>query len=118
MRTGVNLYEPSDPTVVEREALVPSFVSVTVAAPITAPEASVTVPRMLPVSTWAWTGLELKSMMLTAIANTVCRIQEETDVRFMTTLPKASRLSVKRFPAFECKRVHPNRDDFSPGSEI
>src|SRR5713101_5064345 len=98
MRTGVNLYPPSDPTVVEREALVPSLVSVTVAPPITAPEASVTVPVMLPVSTWAWTGLELKSIMPAAIANTVCRIQDETAFRFITSLPKASRLALNVFP--------------------
>src|SRR5882724_202548 len=116
MRTGVNLYPPSDPTVVESEALVPSFVSVTVAPPITAPEASVTVPRMLPVSTWAWTGLELNSIMLAAIANDIRRIQDETVFRFMTSSPSFT-ARVKRFLGFECKRIHPNPHNLSPGSE-
>src|SRR5579885_3439507 len=54
MRTGGNLSPPSAPVVVLSSAPVPSLVSVTLAPVTEAPEASVTVPRMLPVSTWAW----------------------------------------------------------------
>jgi len=39
------------------------------------------------VSTWAWTGLELNSIMLAAIANDIRRIQDETVFRFMTSSP-------------------------------
>ena len=38
-------------------------------------------------------------MMPTAIASDVCSIQDETDLSFHNFLPKASRLSVRRFLA-------------------
>src|ERR1700722_4832835 len=88
METGVNLYPPSDPVVVDRVALVPSLVRVTVAPRTSAPEASVTVPRMAPVSTWACRGKALRNRIpaAAAIANAARRIKIETAVALITYL--------------------------------
>jgi len=75
-------YKP-DPAVVERVAAVPSLVSVTFAPPTTAPEGSVTVPVMEPVSTCAWSGPTL-SAARTATAKMLRRIQAN-DCRFMSS---------------------------------
>src|ERR1700730_10865393 len=88
METGVNLYPPSDPVVVDRVALVPSLVRVTVAPRTSAPEASVTVPRIAPVSTWARRGETIRNRTATpaAIASAVRRINIETAVALITCL--------------------------------
>src|ERR1700719_4291863 len=59
--TGENLYSPSEPVVVLSEALVPWLVRVTETPLTVPPEASVTVPEMLPASTCARRGAELHS---------------------------------------------------------
>src|SRR5581483_5396467 len=83
MRTGLKRYKPSDPVVVVRLAAVPSLVSVTFAPLTTAPEGSVTVPVMEPVSTWACRGRMPRTAEI-AKANKVRRIQEDAD-RFMSS---------------------------------
>src|SRR5690242_5331849 len=56
MRTGVNLYPPSEPVVLVNSAPVPSLVSVTLAPLMAPPEASATTPEIEPVSTCASDG--------------------------------------------------------------
>src|SRR5205814_368962 len=74
---------PSLPVVTAKAAAVPSFVSVTFAPLTTAPEGSVTVPVMEPVSTWAWSGRTLR-MTPTARTKELRRIQEQAG-RFMSS---------------------------------
>src|SRR5260370_40105507 len=76
---------------VESEALVPSFVKVTLAPLIGAPEASETVPRMVPASTCARRGCALNNVnnITAVIANHARRIQVERGFRFITDPPKA-----------------------------
>src|SRR5437588_183059 len=85
MRTGLNLYPPSEPAVVERLAPVPSLISVTLAPLTTAPEVSVTAPVIEPVSTCAC-AMVVKSTAAANIASTAFRVQDEMPTRFMTFL--------------------------------
>src|ERR1035438_3232213 len=88
MGRGVNLNSPSDPVVVESVALVPSLVRVTVAPRTCAPEASVTVPRMAPVSTWARRAEALRNRTTApaAMASAARRINLETAVALISCL--------------------------------
>src|SRR5882672_3310513 len=99
---------------VESEALVPSFVKVTLAPLTGAPEVSVTVPRMVPASTCAWRGCALKnvSSITAAIANHTRRIQVEIGFRFITDPPKALYTKPRKVcdsgqPLDHCKGTRP-----------
>src|SRR5213082_959654 len=82
---------PSAPVMVESTAAVPSFVNVTLAPRMGAPEASDTVPKTEPVSTGAWRGCAL---MNTNIARAIVaeedrKVPPEMDFRFMSVPPQS-----------------------------
>src|SRR5215470_1571388 len=87
MRTGVNLYWPSAVVVTDNSAPVPSLVSVTPAPFTAAPDASVTVPRIEPVSTCARDGVAVhrRTNQHEATARTSRPPQKRTVLRCMTS---------------------------------
>src|SRR5215469_5021107 len=90
MRTGENVYVPESPVVVVSSAPVPSLVRVMVAPLRTAPDASVTVPEMLPVSTCAGRRLALKSKATIAKAQDNRPIEDDSVFPLITILLRAS----------------------------
>jgi hypothetical protein len=86
--SGVKLYSPELPLVVDRDALVPSLVTVTVAPLIWAPEVSVTVPRMAPASTCACAGelVRNSNRAATAKLRDARRINSDTGVLLIAFL--------------------------------
>src|SRR5438445_9890682 len=99
--TGVNLYPPSSPVVVETEAFVPSFVKVTVAPLMRPPEESETVPKIAPASICANDegAFNIKNPRQAAVTSSSRPPQIRTVLRSITDPPQK-----------------PSTSDYYPGS--
>jgi len=93
------MYSPLASVLTVRVSAVPSLVTVILALDITAPEASVTVPRMVPLTDWATATEGPDAMTAAAVSNTRQRIVDG-DVPAcldMCLLPSAKRGGSPRF---------------------